>query len=77
MSENKYFEKKAGEILGKLLSKNRNAEDMEKVIYLGLKEACRDQRYACVEACQAGFKNLDLYSDKITGLIQNAMIGDK
>lgn len=89
MSEDMYFEKKAEELINKILkSMNENGNKIvynivKRELYIALKEVARDQRYACVDAFQNECRQascIDSYMNKksTASIIQNAMIkGDK
>lgn len=83
-SDDIYFEKKAEEIrwnISNLMTTKRNctADEIFNIIYLGIKEVARDQRYACVGAVQSYYNSHELHGtiSNVQGIIQNAMIEDK
>jgi hypothetical protein len=85
MNEDIYFEEKAEELRNKIADfKIRNSgitfDDIDKIIYLTLKEVARDQRDACItsintyrEAINRSTWN-DLYYSGIDRVIQKAQI---
>lgn len=87
--EDTYFKNKANEVLEAILSdwKKQNFSNSELVeiehhIYIALKEACRDQRYACADAVevyirQTGGSFVDSMCNRMRMEIYNANIKDK
>lgn len=83
MSEDRYFKDKANEIENKIhelrmdQNKKHTFQDIEDIIYIGLKEVARDQRYACVDAIAQTGEFEDKGLSWIQGIIQNAQIQGK
>lgn len=82
MNEDNYFNKKAEEIFTGIVSNvqkgNLSDFDAIKVIYAGLKEVARDQRYACIDAFIKSTYDPDASESRHISAIQNAQIeGEK
>lgn len=75
-----YFKNKADEIEQKIHSLKIDTkgkctgQDIEDIIYIGLKEVARDQRYACVALVTKHFKDDYDNIDLVCNTIQNAQI---